>query len=623
MATLLVRKDGSGAYTAIQPAIYDAQAGDTVNVGPGTYTENVELYKSITLEGAGKDQTFIQGKLGNDSVTASWFAGDSTLTVSSTANLIKGKILSGTNITTGSRIAEIINPTQIRLDLNTATSGNYSKVAATLTQGSSTIVLPSTTSVVVGHKVEGTGVNATITAWNSTTKTITLSSPVTQSGSNVTLTFRVPRSNVTVNQLTNASGYTSFGTIAMYGTTNGLQIKNLCVLGFDGNVANESAALSLNGSASPGHQNFLIDNCRFTAIGDSAVATGGNAYLSGGTFQNCVFDGKTFLGDEPADVPAFSTFTTSVVVQSVGASSSVIRFTDLRGVIVGSTMTSTGNYSGTGTVTAISGNDVTVNKVITAAVGASISVTLTNIQFIVPNCARNLVYIGQNFNPSNSQNITFKNNLIQGQTGAVIASSGNKTMFNSAVTIECVGGLVENNVIDGFIGAGDPNPLASNWAIRCRQAGTVVQNNVNYMLGGRVNSGYLIGLDYGPNVGTNTSIVQELVSAAQALTGAPVTFKMSKSLVQQLAAVQASPTFSNEANWKLVGYVFKKVNSSVRIVSAFRNFDAEKPYTLKNNMLPGDKFEMHKLILSTPARTLLVIKRAELTNPTIYDFTLK
>lgn len=718
MSTFLVRKNGSGTHTTIQSAIYDASAGDTVSVEAGTFYENLEITKNIILEGAGKDQTIIRGKLANDTITGgTWFAGDSVITVDSNAVAQRGKSITGTNITSGSRITEVIGSNQLRLSLPTVTTGNFTKTVAAyqtvafsvaptsgtfklnykgvdtaainwndtastiqtklraisglatvvvtgtisgklltvafdgvttpvaaltvsanalapsvgvtvtlieaLVSGSSTIVLPNTTSVAVGQKVEGTGVNATITALNTTTRTITLSSPITQTGSGILLSFRLARSNVSITQVTNPSSSSGPASIMISGITDGVQIKNLAAVGFDGTVGQEASALFFTAGTAPGHTNFLIDNCRFTADGDSAVMCGANPHLSNGVFQNCLIDGKTFTGSEPADVPSFSTYTSSAVVKSVGASSSVITFSDMRGIIIGRTCTSTA-FTGSASVTAISGNDVTINKVVTASVDSTIACTFTLTAYAIPNCARNLFYVGQNTTPCNTQNITFKNNVVKGQTGALISSSGSKSMFNSAVTIESVGGLIENNVIDGIVGAGDPNPLAANWAIRSRQAGgMIVRNNTNLISGGRANSGFLVLTDFGLNLGTNTSVSEDLVSNNQTNSGDPVKVKMSKALVKQFSKVQANPIFSDESNWKLVSYIFKKTTSGQRISVSFRDFAAEKAYSLKPGMVSGDQFQLIKIIVSNPGRDLLVIKRSEIASPSNYDFTLK
>ncbi|MFQ5909972.1 MAG: NosD domain-containing protein [Thermoplasmata archaeon] len=72
--TLYVGGAGSGNYTTIQGAIDDASPGDTVHVFSGVYYENVIVNKTMSLVGAGRDTTIIDG---NDTgimvhVSADW-----------------------------------------------------------------------------------------------------------------------------------------------------------------------------------------------------------------------------------------------------------------------------------------------------------------------------------------------------------------------------------------------------------------------------------------------------------------------------------------------------------------------------------------------------------------------
>jgi hypothetical protein len=619
MAIFYVRKNGSGTHTDIQSAIYGAANGDTIDIGEGTFNENVELLgKSLTLKGAGRDKTTIQGKSTNDSFAGcSYYGGESVVTRSSTTGLIVGKSVSG--LTANTRISGIISATQFQTSLATPTTGNITKTGVTWTSGSSTITLPSTTAVVVGMKVEGAGVAAFVSAYNATSRVVTLSAPTTQSGAADSLLFRKSNVNVTVTQITSPSNSSGPASIMVTGISDGLVIKDLRAIGFEGSiVGQEAAALFFTAGTSPGHTNFLVENCWLTANGDCAVLCGSNPYLSNGVFQNCLIDGKTFQGSEPADVPSFSTYISPAVVSSIGASSSVLTFADMRGIIIGRTMTSVGSLPSAATVTAISGNSVTVNKVATASLGATIDCTFTLTAYAVPNCARNLFYIGQNTSPCNTSNITFKNNVVNGQSGALISATGSKNMFNSAVTIESVGGLIENNIIDGIFGAGE-NTLLANFAIRCRQSGMVVQNNVNKTSGGRGNSGFYVPLGTSIN---NTVVNHALVEVSQSSSSSSVEVVMEKSLLMSLPKVSSNANFSSDASWYMVSYVFKHNSSSRRIVVSFKNLQSTKRTNLKANMAIGDRFELHKIIIAKPSRNCLVIKRSEISDASSFDFDL-
>ena len=124
-------------------------------------------------------------------------------------------------------------------------------------------------------------------------------------------------------------------------------------------------------------------------------------------------------------------------------------------------------------------------------------------------------------------------------------------------------------------------------------------------------------------VGNNGNSFQALVVTSQVSNGSPVLISFDKQILKQISKVSSSATFSIESNWKLVSFIFKKVGSAQRLVSAFSDFEGEKSMKLKSGMLSGNEFELHKVIISTPNRTLLVLKRTEIDNAESFDFVLK
>jgi hypothetical protein len=50
-------------FTSIQSAVNAAHGGDVIEIGPGTYFENVNISKALTLNGAGRDKTRVDGRL--------------------------------------------------------------------------------------------------------------------------------------------------------------------------------------------------------------------------------------------------------------------------------------------------------------------------------------------------------------------------------------------------------------------------------------------------------------------------------------------------------------------------------------------------------------------------------
>lgn len=558
MSIFYVKKDGSGTHTQIQGAIFDSVDGDIINVGVGTWYENIELYKSVQLIGSGKDQTFIEGQLANQTVVGcSYYQGEDVITVPSTASLVKGRRVGSTvgSFAANSRVSEIISGTQFRV-FPTTVASTVTKTAVSVVSGSSTITLPNVTGVLVGMKVVGAGVDGIITLINTSTKVITLNTPNSVGGSSVLLTFKTARNNATITMYSQFSGSTFPATIQfMNVATNGAVVKDLTAIGFDGNTNTEAAAISLTSPATGSHQNWLIDGCKLIANGDQAIASSSNLKSTNGTIQNCVFDGKTFVGSEPAEVASFGAF-----------------------------------------------------------------------QYSVANVARQMVVIGNSSSVSNCVNTTFKNNVVNGVSGAVISATGNRSMFNTAVTIDTVGGLIEDNVIDGNFGAGGTNTVISNFAIRSRRPEgvayeTIIRNNTNIITGGRGNSGF-----YFPGspvvVSNNTEINSALINLVQPLAGQSFDATMDKEALKGISKVSSSVIFSDEANWDMVTYVFKQVGGSKRLTCTFKDPTASIKMKLRLGVLSGMQFELHKVIIAKSDRSLLVVKRSEIDGASAMDIVL-
>lgn len=155
MATFTVRKDGSGTHTEIQAAIYDAAAGDTIDISASTFSENIDLYKGVTLQGAGREVSIIQGSLETSVVrTFTCALGSTTLTMAAgTSGLKKGRLISGTGIPANARIASI-SANSITISAATTAARNTA-TNATMPTVESTIRVRGSGGTIKGLKVIG------------------------------------------------------------------------------------------------------------------------------------------------------------------------------------------------------------------------------------------------------------------------------------------------------------------------------------------------------------------------------------------------------------------------------------------------------------------------------------
>lgn len=168
--------------------------------------------------------TFLPGQLTNVSTTLS--TSSTTITVSNTANIRAGMIVSNSGGDTGllapqTTVVSVNNSTQLTLSALPTSNGSASLTFTSpiLNQ----IVVSSTTGIKIGYsvvKVSGSGVlaeNTTVSAVNSNTNTITLSSQPSQLGS-VVLNFIPPYGTPTTNFSYEIS---DTGVISLFEISNG------------------------------------------------------------------------------------------------------------------------------------------------------------------------------------------------------------------------------------------------------------------------------------------------------------------------------------------------------------------------------------------------------------------
>jgi hypothetical protein len=584
MAIINVKKDGSGQATTIQQGMMLAQSGDTIEVEAGLFEENVDFYKSgITLKGAGKNLTEVRGIQESNLTKACTFSsGSTTLNVpSGTSGWLVGRFLQGVGLPSNARIVSVSSNSVVISAATTAAKTNQN------------VIMPAVPSAIVVR-----GANHTIQ-----------------------------------------------------------DMKITAVQALESRCLSDNAAIFFRntGNGEVPASGYVLEDCIIEARGESAIMTDAAATIGNGIIRRNTIQGQTFVGASAAQVPAFGTMTKTGTVLSART----IQFDDLSGITAPHAGNSQGSEITPGLrVASISGNVVTVTANIPDAVGTVRSFSFANVQFNFPNVPRQLIVI-QGVNTATQ----FLDNVVTGSTGSGIC-------FNTVATIDPIGATITDNLIDttsdlGFgirarglnsvvqnnanIGTSTGYYILPNYSTNVAiSAGTMVFNSSRYWLcsqshtssaanaptvaGGasfwseitleQVNASGIYGLGL-MVIGSNTNVVEFMVSVSQSAAGQPLSVTMSKDMVKALSQVSSSAEFSNESNWRLVSFIFKKSSSAQRLVSAFRDFDAEKSVKLKSGMASGDDFELHKVIISKADRTLLVIKRSDIENAEDFDFSLQ
>jgi hypothetical protein len=476
-------------------------------------------------------------------------------------------------------------------------NNSYTKTSCVFTLGSPVVSVPSGTSdMFVGQPIE-----------SSDTKL-----------GNACYIIAKDASTVTVSQNAAASGTASLIHRLTEGTimtrASNLSFSAMKVEGFDAHDANEKSAFffrntfaswkSTTGGSMTPSTNITVSDCEIMADGEYAILTDAIGTVGNITVTGCIISGKTFSGNV-APVSA-STVRQAVVFQSANLP---ITFTNNKvDVIVGGIRAdSTLNHNQAVTIDANS-SVVTGNQIRARAINSSGEyVTQLN----------GLALRMRGYSPTVSNNT---NKTLEGQTnyGFLILPSwaaskaflANQYAFKSNKIWKCI-----QDHTSATANAPDIAGGAAYWQDVTAQA------DIQSQLASAGQAYYQL------NSGSNQSVTVLLSSSSQVSSGDPVKAKMGASFVLAISSVSADPVFSSQSNWSMVSYIFKKVGSSARLVSSFRDFALEKSMKLRSGMVAGDQFQIHKIIIakfeSDGSRTLKVIKRSQIEDPSQYDFQLK
>ena len=480
----------------------------------------------------------------------------------------------------------IIGAGKDQTEIKGVTQSNVSK-STTWALGVTTInIAAGTAGFLPGHPISGTGIPAN-------TRIVTVN-PTSIVISAATTAARVTATALTMSGIDSAVRWRGTGNV----------LKNVKVTGIQGRASKTVDAGSIYfrnaGLGAVAANTYWVENCEITAMGDSAIMCDPSG-VGGGTIKGCLINGQTFVGAQPAQVHAFSQL--PLTVNFLSSNTIQIPSEYLVDVSVGSPLLTGGFVPSSTSVSAINGNVLTLNKTLTGGIGTQQSVTFTNIQFNVNNVARQLVV----FNLTNTS-VQFLNNTIKGVTGGGIS-------YNTAVTVDPANSIASGNNFDGEFKYG--------YALRVRGAGSTVENNVNKSIAPNTNAGYFIGSTAYMNYGSNTSLESKLATTSQSVSGEPIGISFDKAQLKTVSKVATDPVFSDESNWKLVVCVYKHKDSAKRLVSAFRDFSAPKEMKLKGNMVSGEEYQLHKMIITKADRSMLVLKRSEISGASAYDFILK
>lgn len=144
-----------GAYATIQAAVNDP-ACDIVNVATGTFTENVVITRTVTIQGAGKLATIVSGGQNGRVFEIPWQSGDDIEVTIADLHIQEGKFLAGDG--GGIYNGETLYLNNVYLDNSAANNGGglYNRLLATAVIDQSNVELNSAGST--GGNIRNAGV---------------------------------------------------------------------------------------------------------------------------------------------------------------------------------------------------------------------------------------------------------------------------------------------------------------------------------------------------------------------------------------------------------------------------------------------------------------------------------
>lgn len=290
---------GTNAFDSINAAIADANSGDTIDVAPGTFSEQVNVNKSITLLGAqngvdaqtgrtGASETILDttangGKtqlvIGADDVTIDGF----TVQNETNSNLFGAAIYiqpghHGTHI-----VNDIVQNNQIGLYLANDSSTDQTVVQHDLFQNNNQTGPGSGNGIYLDQFTAGgavtnvlidsntftnnsaAGVGLSSTSSTAATSNVTISNNVFDSNGDGIYAFETQNSQITNNTIENSA----HSGIGLYGDDSGINISG-------NNITNSDTANNGSAGIRIGSYNDTTPNSNITITGNGITSTTGN-----------------------------------------------------------------------------------------------------------------------------------------------------------------------------------------------------------------------------------------------------------------------------------------------------------------------------------------------------------